>query len=246
MSGSVVINLPAALGPAQRGLLTYVGTWSQLSLSQARLDPFSAGNLPPSMREGLASGILEPEGWEPFSASAYVRRAETYESALLVGLGVDAAAIDSFVHLGIPYGDYFAEPLHPWQEETRFAERLIRQMTDLHDALAQARERLELWKRSGISRKDGKGGEEKIGTFHILHDEFGLHRFLAPPLNALRGMLETNVGRARWVIQRRGLTEEGLLEYFRVPHPGWSGIVAREEPIDFAALETKFPPPVGS
>jgi hypothetical protein len=243
MSGSVLINLPAALSPAQRGLLTYVGTWSQLSLSQARLDPFSASNLPPSMREGLASGILEPEGWEPFSASAYVRRAETYESALLVSLGVDAAAIDSFVHLGVPYGDYFSEPLHPWQEEDRFASRLVSQMTDLHDAVARARERIELWKRSGITRRLGEGKEEKIGTFHVLREEFELPRFLGPPLNALRGLLEANVGRARWVVQRRGLTEEGLLEYFRIPHPGWSGIVALEDPIDFAALETKFPPP---
>jgi hypothetical protein len=220
MSGSVLINLPAALSPAQRGLLTYVGTWSQLSLSQARLDPFSASNLPPSMREGLASGILEPEGWEPFSASAYVRRAETYESALLVSLGVDAAAIDSFVHLGVPYGDYFSEPLHPWQEEDRFASRLVSQMTDLHEAVGRARERIEMWKRSGITRRLGEGKEERIGTFHVLREEFDLSRFLGPPLNALRGMLEANVGRARWVIQRRGLTEEGLRRSHRLRRLG--------------------------
>lgn len=245
MSGSVVINLPAALSPAQRGLLTYVGTWSQLSLSQARLDPFSMSNLPPSLREGIASGDVRPDGLEPVSATVYLRRAATYESALLTGLGVDANAIDTFVNQGVGYGDYFSEPLYPWQEDERFAGPVVRQMTELHEAISLARERIELWRRAGTTRRVAEGKEEKIGTFHVLNEEFGLARILGQPLHTLHAILERNVGRARWVIQRRGMTEEGLLEYFRIPNAGWSGISSFEESIDYATLET-IPPPFKS
>lgn len=243
MSFSAAFSLSAALSASQRGLLTYMGTWSQLSLSQARLDPFSIRNLPASMQEGVANGSVHPQGLEPISASVYVRRAETYESALLVSLGVDADAIDSFVRLGVSYGDYFSEPLYPWQEETRFAVPLVRQMTELHEAIALARERLSLWKRSGISHRDAEGAK-KEGTFQVLRDEFGINKILGKPLNDLHGILERHVGRARWVITERGMTEEGLLAYFLIPHGRWGGSVAHEEAIDFAALETVFPPPV--
>lgn len=231
MSFSAAISLPAALSETQRGLLTYLGTWSQLSLSQARLNPFSTRNLPDSMQKGLATGQLREDGMEAFSASAYVRRAETYESALLVSLGVDADAIDSFVRMGVSYGDYFSEPLYPWQEDLRFAVPVIRQMTDVHDAIALARERLSAWKRSGTE-------------FKLIRDDFGMDRILSRPLGDLHGLLEKNVGRARWVINRLGMSEEGLFEYFRIPHGRWAGSVAQEEAIDFAALETIIPPPV--
>ncbi|HSA59275.1 MAG TPA: hypothetical protein VLJ37_06275 [bacterium] len=227
---TAVISLSEAFSPAQRGLLTYMGTWSQLSLSQARLDPFSTRNLSQVIQDGIASGEVVPEGLEPFSASSYVRRAETYESALLVSLGVDADAIDSFVRLGVSYGDYFSEPLHPWQEDQKFAVPLIRQMTELHGAIALARERIDAWKRSH-------------DHFKLIREEFGMDRILGQPLHVLHGILERNVGRARWVIQRRGMTEEGLLEYFRIPNAGWSGLAPREEAIDFDALQTVIPPP---
>jgi len=241
MSGPAFLGLSPALSPAHRGLLTYVGTWSQLSLSQARLDPFSTRNLSQLMQDGIATGNVLPEGLEPISASAYVRRAETYESALLVSLGVDADAIDTFVRLGVSYGDYFSEPLHPWQEEERFAGAVVRQMTELHGAIALARERVDLWKRSGIRRND-EMEKMRENTFHVLREELGLDKILGQPLNALHGMLERNVGRARWVLKRRAMTEEGLLEYFRIPNAGWSGISSHEEWIDFAALETIIPP----
>ncbi len=231
MPFSAVIGLSEALSPAHRGLLTYVGTWSQLSLSQARLDPFSTRNLPASMQEGLLNGTVLPEGMEPVSASAYVRRAETYESALLVSLGVDADAIDRFVRPGVAYGDYFSEPLYPWQEEARFAVPVVRQMTDLHEAIALARDRIDAWRGSRTE-------------FKLIREDFGMNRILGKPLNDLHGILERNVGRARWVIDRRGMTEEGLLEYFRIPHGRWSGIGTHEEEIDFGALETIIPPPV--
>jgi hypothetical protein len=233
---SLAINA-VELTVAQQGLLNYVGTWSQLSLSQARWDPLSTRNLPAAMQEGIATGNVERTGLESLSASGYLRRASGYERALLASLGVDPSAVESFGDGGIPYGDYFSDPLHAWQEAPDFATRVVDQMKGLHDALGRARDGIALW-----SRSYRRGNE--AGTFRLIREELGLSRVVGDPFYSLQGILAQNVGRARWALKGYGMTEEGLLAYFRIPHSRQSGTFPRVfDESDLRAYETIAPPP---
>jgi len=217
---------------AQQSLLSYMGAWSTLSLSQARVDPFSVRHLPSSMQAAVASGMLEREGLEPASASSYVRQAVLHERALLERLGVEPSAIDTFVESRLPYGAYFDASLHSWQDNEQMGKQVVRQLEQLQTAVSLCQERLQAWR---SSRE----------TFKVIRDQFGLDHFLGKPLNELKGILERNVARARLSIRDYGVSEEGLLVFLKVPSSRTSGVYLRDELLDYAALETIAPPAAG-